>query len=576
MKYNLAFLFLLLFLGFSSCKTTKNTLAPKDKSLSLSENKEFEFKYLFFDANKYMLNGDFDNAISNLNACLAIDNTSSVSYYKLASIYLLKKEYALAEEYAEKALVYNDSNVWYLYLAGNIYGNNEKYEKAIAIFNRLIQIDENEIDFYLNLADIYLSAKDFKSALKTYNTIQDKFGIAEIISVQKHKIYASQGKEKEAINELKVLAVNFDSEPAYKRNIADYYLQLNRLNEAIAEYQKILLKHTGDAYSYLGLAEAFKRAGNVNESFGALKSAFKSAELPSEVKINVLVSLLPSIENTDIKIAVIELTEIVLEQYPDDPDVNTIYANFLLQANDIKGAKKHLEKVLQIRKDKYAIWEQLILVYNQLLDWPACFSVSSEAIEYFPNQGFLYFFKGFSGFQLEKYNESVDAFEFGLKLITKTDPLYKDFLTFLGESYHKTGKKDKAYRTFDRLLEEDAQNIMVLNNYAYYLSIDGERLDKAEKMSKITVTKEPKNPTYLDTYAWILFRQKRYAEALEFIKKAIEYNVGKSAVITEHYGDILYHNNAVDEAINQWKKALELGEGSSLLKQKIDAKTYIE
>ncbi len=576
MKVNFFLIFLGVLLGFSSCKTTKSTLVPTNNTTSLSENKMFEFKHLFFDANKFMLSGDYDKAISHFNACLVIDNTSSATYYKLASIYLIKQEFALAEEYAEKAVMYNDSNIWYLYLAGNIYGKNGKYDKAIAIFNRLILLDENEIDFYLNLADVYLSANDLKSALKTYNTIENKFGIAEIISLQKHKIYASQGKEKEAINELKVLAAAYDNEPAYKRNIADYYLQLNKLNESIAAYNEILLKHPTDAYSYLGLAEAYKRAGNVKESLAALKSAFKNRDLPSEVKINVLVSLLPSIENTDIKIAVIELTEIILAQYPDDPDVNTIYANFLLQANDIKGAKKHLEKVLKVRKDKYAIWEQLILVYNQLLDWPACFSVSNEAIEYFPNQGFLYFFKGFSGFQLEKYNESVEAFEFGLKLITKTDPLYKDFLTFLGESYHKTGKKDKAYRIFDRLLDEDAQNIMVLNNYAYYLSIDDERLDKAEQMSKITVTKEPKNPTYLDTYAWILFRQKRYVEALEFIKKAIEFNVDKSAVITEHYGDILYHNNAVDEALIQWKKALELGEGSSLLKQKIDAKTYIE
>lgn len=576
MNFNFAILFLVVFIGFSACKTTESVIKPKESTFTLSDDKIFEFKHLFLDANKYSLNGDYDNAISHFKACLAIDYTSSASYYKLASIYLIKQEFALAEEYAEKAVFYNDSNTWYLYLAGNLYGKNAKYDKAIATFERLIELDEDKIDFYLNIADVYLSQQDFKSALKTYNTIQAKFGIAEIISIQKHKIYASQGKEKEALNELKQLSQAFGNEPGYKRNIADYYLQLGKIDDAIAEYQRILVQHPGDAYTYLGLAEAYKRAGAVKESFAALKSAFKNKELASEVKVNLLASLLPSIENTDIKIWVIELTEIVLEQYPDDPDVNTIYANFLLQANDIKRARLHLEKVLETRKDKYAIWEQLILVYNQLLDWSACFDISSQALEYFPNQGFLYFFKGFSGFQLEKFNESVEAFEFGLKLITKSDPLYKDFLTFLGESYHKTGKKDKAYRTFDRLLEEDAQNIMVLNNYAYYLSIDDQKLDKAEQMSKITVTKEPKNPTYIDTYAWILFRQKKYAEALTFIEKAIEFDTDKSAVIMEHYGDILYHNNAVEDAIIQWKKALELGDGSGLLKQKIDAKTYIE
>ena len=84
---------------------------------------------------------------------------------------------------------------------------------------------------------------------------------------------------------------------------------------------------------------------------------------------------------------------------------------------------------------------------------------------------------------------------------------------------------------FDNILKEDPENVMVLNNYAYYLSEDNENLDKAEKMSKITITKEPENSTYLDTYAWILFRLKSYDKALEYITKAVKNDVEVSDVV---------------------------------------------
>jgi tetratricopeptide (TPR) repeat protein len=363
----------------------------------------------------------------------------------------------------------------------------------------------------------------------------------------------------------------------YKRNIADFYLKVNKIDLAIASYDDIVLNHPDDGFSYIGLAECYRVLNNVDQSFNALKKAFRIEDVPSDIKVSLLVNIISNLNNdTDIKIKAIELTEILIKLYPENPDINTIYANFLLQPNDVMGAKTYLERVLDVRKDKYAVWEQLVLIYNQLQDWKNCYSATNEAISYFPNQSFFYFFNGFSGFQLEKYNESLESFKFGLKLITKNDPLYKDYLTFLGESYHKTGNKKDAYATFDELLKVDSENIMVLNNYAYYLSIDDKNLDKAEKMSFVTITKEADNSTYLDTYAWILFRLKRYNEALTYIIKAVENNKDKSAVIMEHYGDILFFNDKKEKALEIWNEAILMGEGSPFLKQKIDEKKYIE
>ena len=65
---------------------------------------------------------------------------------------------------------------------------------------------------------------------------------------------------------------------------------------------------------------------------------------------------------------------------------------------------------------------------------------------------------------------------------------------------------------FDEVLKINPNDILVLNNYAYYLSVERRDLDKAEEMSYKTVKAEPNNATYLDTYAWILFEKGNYAE----------------------------------------------------------------
>ena len=75
---------------------------------------------------------------------------------------------------------------------------------------------------------------------------------------------------------------------------------------------------------------------------------------------------------------------------------------------------------------------------------------------------------------------------------------------------------------YDSCLQWKDDNVMALNNYAYYLSEQGKDLHKAESMSYKTIKAEPNNGTYLDTYAWILFMQERYADAKTYIDAALK------------------------------------------------------
>ena len=117
---------------------------------------------------------------------------------------------------------------------------------------------------------------------------------------------------------------------------------------------------------------------------------------------------------------------------------------------------------------------------------------------------------------------------------------------------------------------------MAMNNYAYYLSLKGEHLGIAEKLSAKVIQANPDNATYLDTYAWVFFMKKDYQLAKFYMETALSKAIEDSAVLIEHYGDILFYLNEKDNALLQWKKSLEKGNPSKILKQKITEKRYIE
>ena len=88
------------------------------------------------------------------------------------------------------------------------------------------------------------------------------------------------------------------------------------------------------------------------------------------------------------------------------------------------------------------------------------------------------------------------------------EPMDIRFLLFRLELMEQTkAKKKELYAMYERILELDPSNLMILNNYAYYLVINGGDLKKAERMSERTIRENPNNPVFLDTYGWIMHLQ---------------------------------------------------------------------
>ena len=112
-------------------------------------------------------------------------------------------------------------------------------------------------------------------------------------------------------------------------------------------------------------------------------------------------------------------------------------------------------------------------------------------------------------------------------------------MSVMGDTWHNLGDSRKAYAIYEEALKINPDEAGILNNYAYFLSQDGKKLKKAEKMSRHCIELEPDNATYLDTYGWILYLLKKPKEAKPHFKRAMIYGGKDSAVVLEHYSIVL-------------------------------------
>ena len=200
---------------------------------------------------------------------------------------------------------------------------------------------------------------------------------------------------------------------------------------------------------------------------------------------------------------------------------------------------------------------------SYLEDFTAMRSESRRTIDLFPQQPLPYLFSAVASYQFEDHKQMVADLETGIRFVVRNDLLLAEFYNYLGDAYHQLGEDEKAFEAYEGSLKINAENSIVLNNYAYYLSLDGKELEKAREMAEKATQLDPENASNMDTYGWVLYKLGEYEEALIWIGKAIENHNEDNAEVLEHYGDVLYKLNRKKEAAKYWEKAKKAGNGGS-------------
>lgn len=557
--------------GLHACKSTISTSKSTD-NLEIKDNSS-----VFIDANREKLLGNYDEAVVLYKKALTLDPTDGASMFELARIYAKQKKLDQALYYAEGAATSDDDNVYYLLLYGRLLQANETYDQAAEVYKRVVVLKPNNPEYYNKLAVAYLYAGKPTDAIAVYDRLEEKIGVTEELSMKKQTIYLQEKKVNKAVDEINKLIAYYPNEPRYYAVLAEVCLSNGMDKEAEAAYKKIIELDPDNPYIHISLADYYKKNGNEEQAFEELKKGFRNPELDIDTKIQILIQYYTINEiYDDFKEQAFALANILVEVHPDDPKSYSMQGDFLYQAEKYEEALTAFNEVIKLDSSKYLVWEQLLFTQSKLDSNNALLRDSKRTIALFPEQALPYLFAGGALYMNKDWDDCIKVLNQGLYFVVSNPLMEAQFFAYLGDAYNQTGNNKKSDESYDKVLILTPDNDYVLNNYAYYLSLRGEDLEKAAKMAKRATELKPNSSSNQDTYGWVLYKLGYYEEAKVWTLKAMDNGADNSAVILEHYGDILWQLGETEEAVSWWIKAKETGKGSDFLDQKVEEKKLYE
>ncbi|MES2592511.1 MAG: tetratricopeptide repeat protein [Bacteroidota bacterium] len=587
-KWRCSILFLAVLFSFTSCKTSKNSTKSSSKQNAVKQGSQssngdkltgrqrIDFERLFFDANKEKILGNYDLAENLLMQSLRIDPNSSAAMYELASVYAFKNNKKQALFYSKKAASIDPENIWYQLLYIDCLKENKQATEVVDVYQKLLKRYPERVDFYYELANAYLYANKTSEATKVYDKIESLIGVSEDASLQKYKIYKATNNFDKALAEINKLIKVFPKESKYYGILGELYQERGENEKALSAYNDLLKIDPENPYVHLSMADYYRKQKEDKKAFEEIKIAFKSKEMNIDTKIKILLSYYSITETyTELLADANELCRILVEVHPDDAKAFSMYGDFLYRDRKIEEARAQYRKAIALDKEKYALWNQLLIIDSELNDFAAMEKESKEAMELFPSQALPYFFNGASNIKLKNYKEAVKSLNAGLEYVYDSETVLAQFYANIGDAQNQLRKYSASDSAYNKALELDPNNVYVLNNYSYYLSLRNVDLEKAEAMSKKSNELEPNNSSYQDTYGWILYQMKKYDDAKVWIGKAIENGGKANGTLLEHYGDVLFKLGETDNALKYWVDAQKTGDTSDLINKKItDKKLY--
>nr|WP_294631174.1 tetratricopeptide repeat protein [uncultured Bacteroides sp.] len=563
-------------------KKTKKSKAEKEKDVfvcQLTEEQQRKYDYFFLEAMRMKGKKEYDAAFGLLQHCLDIHPTASSALYEISQYYMFLRQVPQGQDALEKAVLYAPDNYWYSQGLVNLYLQQNEWDKAVVLLEKMVARFPAKQDPLFNLLDIYSRQEKYDDVISTLNRLETRLGKNEQLSMEKFRIYLQMKDDKKAFREIESLVQEYPMDMRYQVILGDVYLQHGKKEEAYAVYQKVLAAEPDNPMALFSMASYYEQTGQKELYQQQLDTLLLNKKVTPDTKINVMRQVIMENEQSPEKDStqVIALFDRMMEQDQDDPQVPMLYAQYLLSKNMEQEAVPVLELVVDLDPANNAARLMLVSAAIKKEDYKQIIKVCEPGIEATPDALQLYYYLAIAYHQAEQVDSVLSVCTKALEHIapdTKKE-FVSEFYSIMGDVYHTKKQMAEAYAAYDSALVYNPANIGALNNYAYYLSVERRDLDKAEEMSYKTVKAEPNNATFLDTYAWILFEKGNYAEARIYIDNALKSDDEKSNVIVEHCGDIYFMNGDVEGALKYWKQALEMGSESKTLKQKIEKKKYI-
>ncbi len=537
------------------------------------------FDYYFAEGERQRIMGNHDAAFAMLSEAARIDTLAPEAQYALANYYLQLDRPDTAIYMLRKAAEGDTSQYWYNTTYARITSYAQMYDETERILKRLIRHNPDKPELYSAIATNYVRQGNPAAALAYYDSLELSMGLNEVIIQEKIALREQLRDTAGIIAEAQRIQKAFPTNTTYMLKLGNMYLQYHLDSCAWEMFNKVEILEPHNGALLLSKAAYYEQQGDSAAYHSEMKAALNNPNLDVDTKMGIFRNYISALINKNVHLQDLDtLYMSMVEQYPQEALIRQLYSYYLWITNNYSKAKEQYSIAVDLDPNEATAWKQYITLYMIDKEFDKVISEGRRALQYIPKDPLIYEMVASALVQQERYDEAIELLLNAVEQCQSGDSKQLSILYGqLGDVYHILKRNEECYAQYEKALGYNALNLVVLNNYSYFLAQENRDLSKAERMSARTIRELPDEPTYLDTYAWILFKKGDYSFARIYIERALEKNKEPSAEILEHYGDILFKTGDADAAVEQWKKALEvLEEKSTTLEKKIELREYIE
>ncbi len=565
-------------------KAVKNV--PQRTLLTPAEARRLSYYYQ--EGIKQKLAGRMSEAFDLFQHCLAIDPQDPDALFETAYLHFYMGQDSLGTELFRRVVDLDSKNPRYVQSLAAAHLARNEYERAIPVLERLSELQTRREDVLQQLVELYKANGKTDEAIRVLDRIEVLEGRSLATALQKFSLYTDKGDQSQAFGVLEEMEREMPYDLRIPLIIGKQYLEIHQPERALECFHRVEAIDPENMELRMAMMEYYEQTGAHEQRTLLRDSLLYAPDTPDELRARMASLLLYDMKDSPRDSVLWQLDSLV--RLSPSALMHSLRVTYMMGArvgqDTIASAMRDL---LVVAPNNENALTRLLVYYLDKKDMEQVAEICRMGINADPDALTYYFYLAVALQRMKQNQQAIETLQSGLRQAggDAAEPsnmeYVSDLYSILGDLYHEEGRVEEAFAAYDSCLVYKDDNAMCLNNYAYYLSLRGERLADAERMAYRATKLEPLNKTYLDTYAWVLYRQENYMMAKFYIDRVISPTATDEmllndddvhADVLEHAGDIYFLNDKTDEAVRYWKLAEQKSkEQKEELTEKIKNKT---
>ncbi len=522
MRNLLILLLMLAVVPMEARKKNKATVQP-DTTISVEQRRLFEYFYL--EGVRHRMNEDYSQAFYCFDMARNINPGSPDVLYELGVIYMgIPDGDSTGSSLIEQAAKAQPVNPYYLETASRLALSREDYATAVAYMEQLSALLPTRTDVLSVLCELYIQQDYKREAIDVLNRIETLEGTSMELSMKKFLLYKNLNKTKQAFSEMEKLKRDNPHDMNIPLMIGRMYLNEGKPERALELYHEVQQSNPNFIPLHMALMNYYLEQGQDSIAMGIRDSLTFAPDVDTNTRIQLTYERMNELRlSADSLSGAMRFFRSVVERYPT-PEMHAMGAYYLIDNNAPEDTIiTELRNLLRVSPADQRALELLLGYYFPREDYEHAEEICRMGVNAYPHHIRYSFYLGAILSMNTRVAEAVEVLQSGIRqadAATNGAALSESY-SLMGDCYYGMEQRQLAFAAYDSALVHNANNAMCLNNYAYYLSLNREQLDKAEQMAYRAIQLEPLNKTYLDTYAWVLHCNGNSSMAKFYIDRVI-------------------------------------------------------